>query len=152
MIWCIDHLDISDVTAVYHTGGQDLTPIPLMIFRSNLKLDQKFEVLWFKLYSTNHNTILHTSQQLHCCDVQKFVVIGWVHFNLEQSKFYYILDLIEISLVGRGPSLHYLMRWGLHKMDAILQMKFKCIFSNGTFWILNTFSLKCVSQGLFNHR
>ena len=28
-------------------------------------------VLWFKMYSTEHNEILHTSRQLHCGDVCK---------------------------------------------------------------------------------
>ena len=31
----------------------------------------KFGVLWFKVYITNHNKILHTSRQLHCRDVCK---------------------------------------------------------------------------------
>ena len=33
------------------------------------KIWSKFGVLWFKIYLTNHNGILHTSQQLHCRDV-----------------------------------------------------------------------------------
>ena len=30
-----------------------------------------FAVLWFEMYSTYHNEILHTSRQLHCRDVCK---------------------------------------------------------------------------------
>ena len=30
-----------------------------------------FVVLYFKMYSTDHNEILHTSRQLHCRDVCK---------------------------------------------------------------------------------
>ena len=31
----------------------------------------KFAVLWFKMFSTDHNEILHTSRQLRCRDVCK---------------------------------------------------------------------------------
>ena len=31
----------------------------------------QFAMLWFKVYSTDHNEILRTSQQLHCRDVCK---------------------------------------------------------------------------------
>ena len=41
----------------------------------------KFEVLWFEMYSTNHNETLHT-----WC-VHNFVVIGWEYFKLQHSKF-----------------------------------------------------------------
>ena len=30
-----------------------------------LEIRSKFAVLWFKMYSTDHNEILHTSRQLH---------------------------------------------------------------------------------------
>ena len=28
-----------------------------------------FAMLWFQMYPTNHNEILHTSRQLHCRDM-----------------------------------------------------------------------------------
>ena len=31
----------------------------------------KFAVLWFKMYSIDHNDILHTLRQCHCRDVCK---------------------------------------------------------------------------------
>ena len=31
----------------------------------------KFRMLWFRIYSTDHNDILHTSRQWHCRDVCK---------------------------------------------------------------------------------
>ena len=31
----------------------------------------KFAVLWFEIYSTDHNEILHTSRQCNCRDVCK---------------------------------------------------------------------------------
>ena len=30
------------------------------------EIGPKSAVLWFKMYSTDHNKILHMSQQLHC--------------------------------------------------------------------------------------
>ena len=35
------------------------------------EIQPKFAVLWFEIYSTDHNDILHTSRQLHCRDVCK---------------------------------------------------------------------------------
>ena len=35
------------------------------------EIQPKFAVLWFEIYSTDHNEILHTSRQLHCRDVCK---------------------------------------------------------------------------------
>ena len=32
-------------------------------------ISTKYAVLWFKIYSTDHDNILHTSQQWHCCGV-----------------------------------------------------------------------------------
>ena len=32
---------------------------------------QNYAVIWFKIYSNDHNEILHTSRQLHCRDVCK---------------------------------------------------------------------------------
>ena len=34
----------------------------------------KFAVLWFEIYSADHNEILHTSRQLHCRDVCKILL------------------------------------------------------------------------------
>ena len=35
------------------------------------EIQTKLAVLWFKMYSTDHNEILHKSRQLHCRDVCK---------------------------------------------------------------------------------
>ena len=35
------------------------------------KIQPKFAVLWFKMHSTNHNEILHTSRECNCGDVCK---------------------------------------------------------------------------------
>ena len=39
----------------------------------------KFEVLWFKIYLTDHNEILRLSRQLHCCDVCKILLWSVEH-------------------------------------------------------------------------
>ena len=39
----------------------------------------KFAVLWFKLYSTDHNEILHTSRQCNCLDVCKISLLSVEH-------------------------------------------------------------------------
>ena len=38
------------------------------------KIQPKFAVLWFEIYSTDHNEILHTSRQLHCREVCKILL------------------------------------------------------------------------------
>ena len=37
----------------------------------DFEIRPKFEVLWFKMYSANHNEILLTSRQCNCRDVGK---------------------------------------------------------------------------------
>ena len=46
----------------------------------------KFAVLWFKMCSTGHNKILHTSRQCFCHDVQNFIVIGQICYEQEYYK------------------------------------------------------------------
>ena len=64
----------------------------------------KFAVLWFKMYSTDRNEILHTSRQLHCCDVCKISFVGHVLNssppNFDRDR---ISNSIEITLVGQAP-------------------------------------------------
>ena len=48
----------------------------------------KFEMPWFKMYSADHNEILHVMTVLLLCPVQNFVVIGRVCFKLEHCKFW----------------------------------------------------------------
>ena len=40
-----------------------------------LEIWPKYAVLWFKIYSTDHNEILHTSLQCNCCDMCKIFVV-----------------------------------------------------------------------------
>ena len=39
----------------------------------------KFAMLWYEIYSTDHNEILHTSRQLHSRDVYKISVWSVEH-------------------------------------------------------------------------
>ena len=66
----------------------------------------KFGVFWFKMSFTDHNEILHMSQQLHCCDVCK-ILLWSVEYILSQitAKFCRISYSIEILLVGRAHGL-----------------------------------------------
>ena len=64
----------------------------------------KFAGLWFKMHSTDHNEILHTSRQCNCRDVCKIslwsvtYILNWSTQNIGR-----ISNSIEISLVGRAP-------------------------------------------------
>ena len=59
---------------------------------------------WFKTCSTNHKEILHTSRQLHCCDMCKILLWLAEHvMNKSITKFHWISNFIELSLVGRAP-------------------------------------------------
>ena len=64
----------------------------------------KYVVLWFKMYSTNHNKILHTSRQCNCRDVCKISL--WLVeqiLNYSTPNFNRFSNSIEISLVGQAP-------------------------------------------------
>ena len=54
------------------------------------KIRPKFQVLWYKIYATNHSEIrpwtdhseiLHTSRQLHCRDVHKISLWSVDHIS-----------------------------------------------------------------------
>ena len=64
----------------------------------------KIAVLWFKIYSTDHNKILHTSRQYNCRDVCKISLWSIKHIlNKSIPNFDRISNSIEIALVGRAP-------------------------------------------------
>ena len=68
----------------------------------------KFVVLLLITYSTDHNEILHTSQQWHCCDVCK-ILLWLVNHTLNQStaNFHRISNTIKIPLVRQASEVHY---------------------------------------------
>ena len=51
----------------------NLAPVPLNMIRSNSKFEirPKFAVLWFKMFFTNHDVILHMSRQCNSRDMCK---------------------------------------------------------------------------------
>ena len=52
------------LVSVWRTGARPTNDISI-----EFDIQPKFAVLWFEIYSTDHNAILHTSRQLHCRDV-----------------------------------------------------------------------------------
>ena len=92
----------------------DLAPAPLTIFRSNSKLDQSLKWSGWKMQSTDHNEILHTSRQCDCHNVCKNSL--WSiddGLNYSAPNFDRISNSIEIPQVSgtgawrllHGPSM-----------------------------------------------
>ena len=79
-----------------------LAPIPLKAFRNSIKIWNAL----VKICTTDHNRILHTSRQLHCCDVCK-ISLWSVEYaqNNSITNVHWISNSIEISLVGRTPDI-----------------------------------------------
>ena len=106
-------------------SGNNLLPDstkPLPGARPTNDISIEFEIrpkcagLWFKIFVTDHNEILHTSRQLHCRDVCKILLWSVVYIlNWSIPNFDWILNAIEISLVGRAPDpmLTYHHRWAV---------------------------------------
>ena len=64
----------------------------------------KFAVLWFKIYSRDHNKVLHSSRNCYCCDGCKISLWSAENvMNKSIAKFHLILNWIKISIVGRAP-------------------------------------------------
>ena len=77
---------------------------PTDVILTKFEIRSKVVVLWFEMFSTDHNEILHMSRQCYCHDVCK-ILLWWVEYVLNKSitKFHWISNLIEISLVGQVP-------------------------------------------------
>ena len=61
-------------------------------------------MLWFQMYPTNHNEILHTSRQLHCrdmCQISLWLVEHILNSNI--LNFDRISNSNEKALVERAP-------------------------------------------------
>ena len=60
-------------------GGAYTFPLPGARPTNDISIEfeirPKFAVLWFKMYSTDHNEILHTSRQCNCRDVCKISLL-----------------------------------------------------------------------------
>ena len=75
---------------------------PTNLISIKLKIWSKFTVLWFKIWSTDHNEILHTSRQCYCGDLCKLLLWSVEYImNKSMTKLHWIWNLMEISLVGR---------------------------------------------------
>ena len=81
-------------------------PRPTNDISIDLEIRSKFQVQWFKMYSTDHNKILHTSWQCNCCDFSKISLwsIEYI-FNYSTPTFDRISNSIEMLLLGWGPGL-----------------------------------------------
>ena len=102
MGYCPVTLSCSQVSAIHLQGAPSACPTNDISIE--LKIWPKLGVHYFKICLTNHNEILHTLQQLHCCDVWE-ILLRLVGNMLNQSTTNYdrILKSIEISLVGWAP-------------------------------------------------
>ena len=66
----------------------------------------KFGVLYYKMGSTDHNKILHTSWLWYCCDMLKTSLWSAIYAMKKSiTKFHWIWNLIKILLVGWVPGL-----------------------------------------------
>ena len=79
------------------------------------EIQSKFTVLWFKIYSTNHNKILYTSRQCHYCDMCK-TLLWSVEYVINKSitNFHWLSNSIEVLLVGWAAGIQivlYLTPW-----------------------------------------
>ena len=73
----------------------------------DFEIRSKCAVLWFKMYSTDHNIILHMLQQCYSHDVCKILLWSADHImNKSITKFHWISNSIEISLVRRAHGGH----------------------------------------------
>ena len=73
----------------------------------DFKIRLKFRVFWFKMCSTDHkeSVHMHDATVLLSWHVLSFVIIGRIFYDQEHYKWKlnWILNPIEISLVGRTP-------------------------------------------------
>ena len=68
------------------------------------EIRRKFRTPYVRIYSTDHNDILHTSRQWHCrdeCKISLWSATYILHKNV--LNFHRISNSIEICLVGRAP-------------------------------------------------
>ena len=57
-----------------------LAPVPINDISIEFEIRPNFAVFWFKMYSTDHNEILHTSRQCNCRDVCKVSLWSVMYF------------------------------------------------------------------------
>ena len=80
---------------------------PINSISIEFKIWSKFAVLWFKIWSTDHNNIFHMSRVLLSWCVQNFVVIGWIYYEQEYYKFLLNFKFDQNIISGTGARTHF---------------------------------------------
>ena len=85
-------------------GLIELNPASCLIndISTEFEIQCNFKVLLFKTYMANHNANWHTSQQLHCRDMCKILLLSVVHIVNQSTLNFYS---IKIQLAGWAPSV-----------------------------------------------
>ena len=111
------------VTSIKH--ADDLAPVPLAIFRLNLKFDRKSQCSSLKCANPSFE-ILHMSRYSYCRDVCRIYLWSAEYvMNDNITKFHWISNSIEISLMGWGPGgvrSHGISRHGTDQVQAEYHM------------------------------
>ena len=82
-------------------GGSQAGPCPINCIFIDFEIRSKFTMLGFKMCSTDHNEILHTSRRVTVVTCTKNVLwlVEYV-MNKRITEIHWIFNSIEISLVG----------------------------------------------------
>ena len=116
---------LNKVTWSLIRGECGLGPRPTNDMSIKFEIIPKFEVLWFKMHSTNHNEILHM------CKIALWLVEHLLNYNI--LNFDRIWNSTEISLVGWAHGLTWFFLpflWGTCNITAMLahSSSFSCPF------------------------
>ena len=97
------------------------------------EIRSKFVLLWIKMYSTDHNKILHTSRQCNSCGMCKISLWSVDQIlNHSITNFHWISNSIEISLVG-WVSGHWVYSLATSWKSVILKISLSNAFS----WLIS---------------
>ena len=88
---------------VHSTFNQATSSIRISI---EFEIQSKSGVLWFKMFSTDQNNIMHTSVLLSW-RVLKFVVIGWICYEQENYKISLNFELDRNIVSGTGARFEW---------------------------------------------
>ena len=86
-----------DMEISYNPGARPINGISI-----EFEMRSKFGVLQFKIYLSDHNEILHTSQVTLSWHVQNFIVIGSLHFKTEHCIFLMNFEFDRNIVSGMG--------------------------------------------------
>ena len=110
---------------------------------TSIKIRPKFAVLWLKIFSTDHNEILHTSRQLHVCRISLW---SDEHFlNQRTPNFDRISNSVEIPLLLRAPGIRHIWqetRDGTSYSSTVGRLKLRYV---------STAIAKAIQQGMQSH-